>query len=61
MPKADDMPKVRFIFVVFTPSENLMFDHLEIGRSMATLLSNEEKNVISFVEIIKLVFRTINT
>jgi len=42
VPQAPEQPNSRFIFIVFTPTKNTEFDPLEIGRSMATLLSNED-------------------
>ena len=41
MPQAPDAPKIRFVFIAFTPTNNMEFDHMEIGRSMAALLANE--------------------
>ena len=41
MPQAPDQPHVRFVFIAFVPADNMKFDHLEIGRTMAALLSNK--------------------
>ena len=44
MPQAPDQPHVRFVFIAFTPADSVEFDHMEIGRTMAALLSNEVWN-----------------
>ena len=40
VPQAPNQPSAKFIFVAFTPDGSMKYDHLEIGRSMAALMSN---------------------
>ena len=40
VPQAPEQPYAKFIFIVFTPNGSMKYDHLEIGRAMATLMSN---------------------
>ena len=46
MPQAQDQLHVRFVFIAFAPADNIKFDHLEIGRTIAALLSNKVKKLI---------------
>ena len=46
MPKTTEISlPVRFIFIAFTPSSDMDFDHHEIGRSMSTLMADKVKTL----------------
>ena len=40
VPQAPTQPSAKFVFVAFTPTGSMRYDHLEIGRSMAALMAN---------------------
>jgi len=59
MPKTTDIfLPVKIVFIVFTPSTDLDLDHHEIGRSMATLLSNPVTEMLNVFVLILSSIRT---
>jgi len=52
VPQAPTQPSAKFVFVAFTPTGSMRYDHLEIGRSMAALMANLDfaKTVFTMVD-----------